>query len=132
MPNRYKPMSNPEANLLRRYEDSKARLQKIKDSGYKIISIWVCEFRKLLPENPDLKIELCLHPYVKYSPTNFLRCLVWGEEQRPQKHITELSRGIKSITWMLSVCIPTCVRVVSYVWVTREFIWVQTLPRTVF
>jgi len=56
--------------LLNRYEETQARLQKIRDAGYKVISIWGCEFRKLLCDNPDLKNELCSHPYVKYSPVN--------------------------------------------------------------
>jgi hypothetical protein len=45
-----------------------ARLQKIKDAGY--VSIWGCEFGKLLRETPGLEIELCSHTYVKQAPIN--------------------------------------------------------------
>jgi len=44
-----------------------ARLQKIKDVGYNVVSIWGCEFRKLLLDIPDLEIELCSYPCVKKS-----------------------------------------------------------------
>ena len=56
--------------MLNRYEETQARLQKIRDAGYKVNPIWGCEFRKLLCDNPELKNELCSHPYVKYSPIN--------------------------------------------------------------
>jgi hypothetical protein len=47
-----------------------ARLQKIRDAGYTVVSIWGCEFRTLLLQNPGLENELSSHPYVKYSPIN--------------------------------------------------------------
>jgi hypothetical protein len=34
-----------------------ARLQKIKHAGYKVISNWGCEFKKILRENPGLENE---------------------------------------------------------------------------
>jgi hypothetical protein len=53
-------------------------LQKIKDAGYTVVSIWGCEFKKLLCDNPGLQNELCSHPYVKHSPINILDALYGG------------------------------------------------------
>jgi G:T-mismatch repair DNA endonuclease (very short patch repair protein) len=68
MPNRHKPISNTDEALLTRYEETKARLQKIKNAIYTVISIWECEFRKLLRENPGLENKLSSHPDLKNSP----------------------------------------------------------------
>jgi len=70
MPNRRKPIGNTEETLLSRYEETQVSLQKIENAGYEVISIWGCEFRKLLRDNPDLKNEQSSHLYVKYSPIN--------------------------------------------------------------
>jgi G:T-mismatch repair DNA endonuclease (very short patch repair protein) len=70
MPNRPKPIGNTDETLQNRYEKTMARLQKIKDAGYTVVSIWGCEFRKLLPNTPGLENELFSHPYVKNSPIN--------------------------------------------------------------
>ena len=43
--------------LLRRYDETKERLQKIKNACYTVVSIWGCEFRKLLRENPGFENE---------------------------------------------------------------------------
>ena len=56
-------------------------MQKIRDAGYKFISIWGCEFRKLVCDNPDLKNELCSHHYVKYSPVNIRDALYGGKTE---------------------------------------------------
>ena len=45
-------------------------MEKIKNAGYTVVSIWGCEFRKLLRENPGLENELSLHPYLKNSALN--------------------------------------------------------------
>jgi G:T-mismatch repair DNA endonuclease (very short patch repair protein) len=50
MPNRHKPIGDTDEALLNRYEETMARLQKIKNAGYKVVSIWECEIRKLLRE----------------------------------------------------------------------------------
>jgi hypothetical protein len=81
MPNRHESIGNTGETWLSRYEESMARLQKIKDSGYKVISIWVCEFKKLLRENPGLENELCSHPYVKNSPINIPDALCGGRTE---------------------------------------------------
>jgi G:T-mismatch repair DNA endonuclease (very short patch repair protein) len=47
MPNRHKPIGNTEETLLSRYEETMARLQKIRDAGYNVVWMWGCEFRKL-------------------------------------------------------------------------------------
>ena len=57
-----------------------ARVQKIKDAGYNV-SIWCCEFRKLLCDNPGLENELCSHPYVKSSPINIRDVLYGGRTE---------------------------------------------------
>jgi len=58
MPNRYKPTDNSEETLENRYEETMARLQKIKDAGYTVVSICVCELKKLLRNTPGLENEL--------------------------------------------------------------------------
>jgi hypothetical protein len=50
-----------------RYDEAMARLQKIRDADYNVVSIWGCEFRKLLRENPGLENELSSDTYVKNS-----------------------------------------------------------------
>ena len=88
MANRHKPIGNTEETLDNRYEETMARLQKIKDAGYTVVSIWGFEFRKLLRNTPGLEDELCSHPYVKNAPIN-IRDALYGVEQRLLKHITE-------------------------------------------
>jgi hypothetical protein len=46
MPNRHKSTGNTEETLQNRYEEIMARLQKIKNAGYQVLSIWGCEFIK--------------------------------------------------------------------------------------
>ena len=92
MSNRYKPIGNTEETLLSQYVETQARLKKIENAGYKIVSIWWCEFRKLLRENSDLEIELSSHPFIKCSPINIQDAFT-EEEPSPQRHITEFSRG---------------------------------------
>ena len=42
-PNRQKPIVKTEVTLENRYEETKARLQKIEKAGYRVVSIWgVC------------------------------------------------------------------------------------------
>ena len=62
MPNRHKPIGITTETLQGRYEDSMARLQKIKNTGYKVVSIWGCEVRKLLLQNPGLEKNLARFP----------------------------------------------------------------------
>ena len=64
--------------MLNRYEETQARLQKIRDPGYKVISIWGCEFSKHLCNNRDLKNELCSHRYMNLSPENIRDSLYGG------------------------------------------------------
>jgi hypothetical protein len=40
MPNRHKSIGNNEETLQNRYEETMARLQKIKNAGYQVVSIW--------------------------------------------------------------------------------------------
>ena len=92
MHNRYKPIGNTDETLQNRYEETEERLQKIKDAGYKVVSMWGCEFRKLLRENPALENELSSNPYVKNSPIN-IREALYGEEPKLPRHITESREG---------------------------------------
>jgi len=112
MPNRHKSTGNTDETLLSRYEETQARLQKIRDAGYTVVSICGYGFKKLLCDNPGLQNELCSHAYVKHSPIN-IRDSLTGVEPRPRKHTTESSRGKKSVIWMLSVCTPTFVSTAS-------------------
>jgi G:T-mismatch repair DNA endonuclease (very short patch repair protein) len=62
MPNRHKHIGNTEETLENRYEETMARLQKIKDSGYTVVSIWVCEFRQQLSDTPGLEKNFARTP----------------------------------------------------------------------
>jgi hypothetical protein len=63
-----------------------ARLRKIKDAGYTVVSIWGCEFRKLLRNTPGLENELCSHPYVKNAPINIRDALYGGRTEASKTH----------------------------------------------
>jgi hypothetical protein len=80
MQDRHKSIGKTEKALLNRYEETMARLQKIRDTGYILVSICGCEFRKLLRENPGLENELSSHPYVKNSTID-LRQKIWYRVQ---------------------------------------------------
>ena len=41
MPNRHKPIGSTKETLLSRYEDTTARLNKIENAGYNVVSMWV-------------------------------------------------------------------------------------------
>jgi len=92
MPNRYKPIGNTEETLLIRYEENQARLQKIRESGYKFISNWGCEFRNLLCDNPDLKNELNSHPYAMYFPVNIRDALYGGRTETTKTYYSQAGR----------------------------------------
>ena len=81
MPNRDKPIGKTQETLVNRYEETMARLQKIRHAGHNVISIWGCEFRKLLLQSPGLENELSSHPYVKNSPIN-IRDALYGVEPK--------------------------------------------------
>jgi hypothetical protein len=73
-----------------------ARLQKIKNAGYKVVSIWGCEFRKLLRETPGLENELGSHPFVKNTPINIRDALYGGRTEATKmwykvKHYADVS-----------------------------------------
>jgi G:T-mismatch repair DNA endonuclease (very short patch repair protein) len=55
-----------------------AWLQKIRNVGYNVVSIWECESRKLLLQNPGLENELSSHSYVKNSQINVRDALYGG------------------------------------------------------
>jgi len=59
------------------YEETKARLQKIENAVYNVVSIWGCEFRKLLLETPALENELCSNHHVRNSPIG-IRVALYG------------------------------------------------------
>jgi G:T-mismatch repair DNA endonuclease (very short patch repair protein) len=47
MPNRHKPIGSTKETLSSMYEEPTARLNKIENAGYKVVSIWVCEYKKI-------------------------------------------------------------------------------------
>ena len=58
-------IGNRDETLMSRYEETEARLKKIQDAGYKGVSIWGCEFRKLLVKILTLKINFARTPMWK-------------------------------------------------------------------
>ena len=81
MTNRHKRVGKTTETLQGRYEETMARLQKIKDAGYKVVSIWGREFRKQLLQIPGLKKELGLQYYVNNSPINIRDAFYGGRTE---------------------------------------------------
>jgi G:T-mismatch repair DNA endonuclease (very short patch repair protein) len=81
MANRHSPIGNTNETLQNRYEETMARLEKIKNAGYKIVSVWECEFQKLLRENTGLETELSSHPFVTQAPINIRDALYGGRTE---------------------------------------------------
>jgi hypothetical protein len=81
MPNRHKPIGSTKESLLSRYEETTARLNKIVNAGYKVVSIRGCEFKKLVSENPGLENELSSHTFLKNSPLNIRDALYGGRTE---------------------------------------------------
>jgi len=67
-------------------------LQKIRDAGYTVVSIWGCEFKKLLCDNPGLQNELCSHHYVKHFPIN-IRDSLFGDRSEATKTYYNVKEG---------------------------------------
>jgi hypothetical protein len=65
MPNRHKPIGKTDETLLSRYEETMARLKKMNDAGYNVVSILRCEFRKLQRDKTGLESELSSQTCVK-------------------------------------------------------------------
>jgi hypothetical protein len=59
------------------YEETMARLHKIKDAGYRVVSNWACEYKKHLRNTSGLENELSSLPYVKNTPIN-IRYALYG------------------------------------------------------
>jgi len=58
-----------------------ARLQRMKDAGYTVVSIWGCDFRNLLLQNKCLEKELGTLSYVMNSPINIRDALYGGRTE---------------------------------------------------
>jgi len=110
-PNRHNPIGNTEETLKNRYEETIARLQKIKDAGFTVVSIRGCEFRKLLRNTSGLENELCSHPYVKNAPIK-IRDALYGARTEASKTYYRFKDGDK-IRYVYS-CTPTVVNTISF------------------
>ncbi|XP_055714784.1 uncharacterized protein LOC129808904, partial [Phlebotomus papatasi] len=67
----------PNDNMQSRYESTLKRLDHIRQLGYNLISIWECEFRRMLDADPVLAERLNNHPEVVDSGFD-LRSAVYG------------------------------------------------------
>ena len=94
MSNRHKPIGHIEETLLSRYEETTARLKKIENTGYKVVSIWGCEFRKLVREKPGLENEISSHLYFKNSTLN-IRDALYGGKTEATKTYYRVKQGEK-------------------------------------
>jgi hypothetical protein len=81
MPNRHSPIGSTNETLQNRYEETISRLQRIKNAGYNVVSVWGCEFEKQLRETPGLENELCSHPFVTQAPINIRDALYGGRTE---------------------------------------------------
>jgi len=132
MPNRHKPIGKTEETLEKRYEETKARLQKIENAdNNKVVSIWGCEFRKLLSENPGLENELYSHPSVKNSPINIRDALYGGRTEATKTYyIAKEGEKIHYVD-VISLYSYIC-KYGKFPLATRKCTWVQTVPLTVW
>jgi len=104
MPNRHKSVVNTEEILQNRYEETKARLNKLENAGYNVVSIWGYQITKLLRDNPVLENELCSHPYVKNTPLNIRDALYGGRNKYTKiyytvKEVEDIHRVDVIILW---------------------------------
>ena len=109
-PNRHKPIGNTDETAESVWGDT----SEFADNKWRwlVVSIWGCEFIKLLCDNSGLQNELCSHPYVRHSPIN-IRDALYGGCTEAAKIYYKVKHGRKSVMWMLSVCIPTSVSTAS-------------------
>jgi G:T-mismatch repair DNA endonuclease (very short patch repair protein) len=90
--NIHKPIGKTEETLLSRYEETQERLQKIENADHKVISMWGCEFRKHLRDNPGLKNEPISQPYVKNSHI-YIRDVLYGGRIEARKSCYKVKQG---------------------------------------
>ena len=126
MPNRHKPIGNT-GTLENRYEETMARLQKIKDAGYTVVSIWGCEFRKLLRNTSGLENELCSAHYVKNSPIN-IRDALYGGRTEASKTYYRVKDGEKIRYVDVISLYPYICKYGKFPVGPRKCTWVQTVP----
>jgi len=62
MHNRHKHIDKTEETLQNRYEETKARLQKIENTGYNIVSIWGGSLKKCCAKHLPLKVNFACNP----------------------------------------------------------------------
>jgi hypothetical protein len=62
MPFRYKTICDTKETLHKMCEETMERMQKIKDAGNEIVSIWEWEFRKRLRDNLGFENEPSSNP----------------------------------------------------------------------
>ena len=84
MPKQHKPTGNTDETLQNMYEETEARLQKIENASYKVVSICRLKFRKYLRENSIFENERSSHPYVKNSPINIRDAFSGGKTENFQ------------------------------------------------
>jgi len=62
MPNSHTPIGKTTETLQGRYEETMARLYKIKDAGYKVVSIWGASLENCYSKIQGLKKNLARTP----------------------------------------------------------------------
>ena len=87
MPNRHKPIGTTEKILLTRYEETKARLQKLKMQVIQWFRSGRCKFKKPLREDSGLENKLNSHPYLN-TPLNIRGALYGGRIEATKTYFT--------------------------------------------
>ena len=98
VPNRYKHIGNIGETLLSRYEETQARLQKMRYAVYNVISIWGVRL-----ENSCVTVQTYKMNYLRI-PNKYSRCLVRGSK-KATKTTTESSEGRNRI-WGCNQSVP--------------------------
>jgi hypothetical protein len=131
MPNRHKPIGNTKEILLSMYEEATARVNKIESAGYKVVSIWGCEFRKIICENPGLEKENISHPYFKNSPLNIRDPLYGGRTEATKKYYKVKQEEKINYVDVISLC-PFISKYGKFPIGHPKVMWVQAVPLTVW
>lgn len=74
---KYRPKRNLPDSLDDRYENTMLWIEKVRGLGYTICSIWECDFKRFLKQNPDVDYRISNATSMLYAPIN-VRDAIYG------------------------------------------------------
>jgi hypothetical protein len=84
--------------LAERYEQTVARIEQLKRSGYRVIIQWECEFQEAI-----IKPDLLVHPIIKHAPLITRDALYGGRTEAMRQHY-RIREGKKSVQYCDVMC----------------------------